>query len=49
MFQKRKRYGGWDVQLVEKRLEGRENMALGLIDLEKTTYDTAPREMTTLR
>ena len=30
---------------MEKRLEGRENMALGLIDLEKT-YDTVPREMT---
>ena len=30
---------------MEKRLEGRENIVLGFIDLEKT-YDTVPREMT---
>ena len=31
-------------QLVEKKLEGQENMALGFIDLEKA-YDTVPRYM----
>ena len=31
-------------QLVEKRLAGQENMALGFIDLEKA-YDTVPSEM----
>ena len=31
-------------QLVEKRLEGQEYMALGFIDLEKG-YNTVPREM----
>ena len=37
-------------QLVEKKLEGQENMALGFIDLEKA-YDTVPRDvaMATLR
>ena len=30
--------------LVEKKLEGQENMALGIIDLE-TAYDTVPRDM----
>ena len=42
-FQKRKSYDGCDVQLVKKKLEGQENMALGFIDLEKT-YDTVPRD-----
>ena len=31
-------------QLVEKKLEGQENMALGFIDLKKA-YDTVPRDM----
>ena len=31
-------------QLVEKKQEGQENMALGFIDLEKA-YDTVPRHM----
>ena len=37
-------------QLMEKRLEGQQNMTLGFIDLEKA-YDTVPGEMamTTLR
>ena len=37
-------------QLVEKKLEGQENMALGFIDLKKA-YDTVPRDvaMATLR
>ena len=30
--------------LVEKKLEGQENMALGIIDFE-TAYDTVPRDM----
>ena len=35
-------------QLVENKLEGQENMALGCINLEKT-YDIVPRDMVTLR
>ena len=35
-------------QLVEKKLEGQENMTLGFIDLEKT-YDTVPRDMATAK
>ena len=31
-------------QLVEKKLEGQENMALGFVDLEKA-YNTVPRDM----
>ena len=31
-------------QLMEKKLEGQENMALGFIDFEKA-YDTVPRDM----
>ena len=34
-------------QLVEKKLEEQENMALGFIDLEKA-YDTVPRDMAML-
>ena len=35
-------------QLVEQRLEGRDNMVMGFIDLEKA-YDTVSRDMATLR
>ena len=35
-------------KLVEKRLEGRDNMVMGFIDLEKA-YDTVSRDMATLR
>ena len=42
--------GIFSLRLVEKKLEGQENTALGFIDLEKA-YDTVPRDvaMATLR